>query len=277
MSPAPSAMRICRRYSRTGLKCTEKTPRRDGWCGQCDGYTSPNPPQPQENRHAGKRSRIERLSDGFPDLTLEDVPALEILPQAVERFIAVHGGTEVEAEAQIRSLIEDIILMPVRRGFTVASTGRSVIATQNHDYAVAVNLEAMLVTTYRTRHVERSWAQVKAGVPSRLGSGRKTPAWLLQAVNGLPRVEGVGLRVTAFTLFLKRNGSRKVIRSEVNSQLSEVFSRFERSILAWNGQGMFVPDVDRADGFWMLVGDRKDAGVYVVDREEVGASDPDRG
>ena len=76
-----------------------------------------------------------------------------------------HGGSDDAARRQILSLVEDCVTSGKAHR---KPSGHWALSVQRGTYGVTLDPELTLVTSYRTVHVERTWAQVKAGVKSRL-------------------------------------------------------------------------------------------------------------
>mgnify|MGYP006340855945 FL=1 len=83
---------------------------------------------------------------------------------ARESFRFHHGGSDVEAEAQLRMMLEDFILKSAR---DVSRKGYVTLSREG--YELVVDPSMAVITNYSTVHKERTWEQVKAGVRSRFG------------------------------------------------------------------------------------------------------------
>lgn len=190
---------------------------------------------------------------GFPDLDVEDVAHISVARWAVKQFVRRHGGTEREAEAQIRSLAEDIILMPQRRGLRNKRESRWVIATPHFEYRLILS-EKLDVIGYGTKHAERTWAQVKRGVPSRLRKS-KPPLWLRELVDEFNEGRSITLSVKAAGLYARHWGTYRIRQTNARELVAMAFDAFDRAMESWNGSGLHVPDAEHADSSWVLTED----------------------
>ena len=161
----------CKRFRRDGSRCTNPTVYADGWCRSedCPGYTRPSTELAPEKsggarglpRHIRETGDVP-VGDGSVDFTL-----VRISPTAVDAFVRSHGGSADEARVQLRSMLEDFLLRSARRP---TERGNQVLAHSGYELVMSPNGHALL--GYRTVHRERTWAQVKAGVPSRFPGKR---------------------------------------------------------------------------------------------------------
>lgn len=165
--PDPRALaarrRTCSRYWANGLRCTNPTNHRDGWCRaqDCPGYSSP---VPEKDRFGISRRHSSRPVHPDPcPLDAYDAADLDVSLTATSNFRTVHPGhTRQQAEASIRSLVEDLA---VRRRWY--QNGRGYLELAHMGYFVVISPDLTTVVTYKTSHAERTWSQVKAGVRSR--------------------------------------------------------------------------------------------------------------
>ena len=101
-------------------------------------------------------------------LSPEDAYEVTVSYRAQGMFVRCHDGTREQAEAQIRSLLEDLL----RDGrVQTNSEGRWALTTQLK-YRLVLSPDASTVIAYHTKHAERTYAQVKSGVPSRVSTKR---------------------------------------------------------------------------------------------------------
>ncbi|MFF4188447.1 hypothetical protein ACFYZ9_35140 [Streptomyces sp. NPDC001691] len=107
---------------------------------------------------------------------------------ALNHFVAAHGGDHRAAEVQIRSLLEDLLAADARPALRHHETGRWRLRTRRDKFSVTLSSDASVVTGYKARHAERTYAQVKAGVPSRVASPRRRERkkWFLALQAELP-------------------------------------------------------------------------------------------
>ncbi|WP_432923533.1 hypothetical protein ACQPZZ_26825 [Microbispora sp. CA-135349] len=173
--PAPP-IRPCTRYRRDGSKCPETTTYADGWCRAegCDGFSRPDPAiaQPVE-RPAEAPQKILRLKRIVPLSAVpfdpDDAYTVQVSRAAVRSFIAAHGGRPAEAEAQIRSLLEDLLLGTPQTTASRGTNGSWVLVTgKPFGYGIILAEDDNVVVHYSTLHRERTYAQARAGVTSRV-------------------------------------------------------------------------------------------------------------
>lgn len=176
--PVPGPPRQqCARYSAAGRRCETLTARFDGWCGECDGFTQAIEPslEERERKIAANRAARERAAanPGYdrvyetPPLSAEDLGVLEVGQAAIRNFLERHGGSEAAARQQILSLVEDCVTSGSAHR---RPSGYWTLSVKKGAYNVSITPDLDLVTNYRTLHAERTWAQVKAGVKSRLSA-----------------------------------------------------------------------------------------------------------
>lgn len=170
--PAPPR-RQCTRHSKDGQRCTAGTVRADRWCGTCDGYLNASGPAP-----SGQNPRVfGSCETDMPPLDGEDAYEISVTRDAKHAYTARHGGTFEQAEVALRSLLEDALLLGKHGTRTAA--GRWAVGTDKFTYAVYLSPDLEALVHYRTAHAERTWAQVKAGVRSRITHRTKKRAkWL---------------------------------------------------------------------------------------------------
>lgn len=156
--------RTCARYYADATPCTNRTDRHDGWCGECPGYPTAQPTAAREQWPSAKRSTWQDA----PAAPLDPEEAYEIIvPRTpLDAFVRVHGGTDAQAEAQIRSLLEDML----RDGRVQTDRDGAWRLTSKLGYEVLLSSDAAAVVHYRTFHRERTYAQTKAGVGSRVST-----------------------------------------------------------------------------------------------------------
>ncbi|MFW6642091.1 hypothetical protein ACOALZ_18865 [Nocardiopsis algeriensis] len=161
--------RTCKRYLANGLRCTNPTDHADGWCRAdgCPGYTTP---APDPARFGSSRPHYSTPVNPEPcPLDSYDIATLGVSRGAVDAFLEVHEGfTRAQAEASVKTMIEDFAAM----GHWSRSEG-GWLSLAARGYHVVVTPDLADVVLYRTSHAERTWAQVKAGVPSRGAAERR--------------------------------------------------------------------------------------------------------
>ena len=161
--------RTCRRYLANGLHCTNPPDHADGWCRieGCPGYTTPAP----DMARFGSRKPYYAVQVNPEPCPLDsyDIATLDVTRNAIDAFLEAHEGfTRAQAEASIKTMIEDFAAM---RRWSRNTEGWLSLACRGYYATVAPDLIA--VVAYGTSHAERTWAQVKAGVPSRGGAEQR--------------------------------------------------------------------------------------------------------
>lgn len=174
--------RQCARYSAAGRRCDRLTPRYDQWCGDCDGFAQAIEPSMEERKKRIEESWVRReksahrtggagseLAEKVP-LEPEDLADMRVSRGAIQEFLKRHGGSQDAARQQILSLLEDCMTSGKTRK---KQSGYWDLTVRGGTYGVTLDPDLTLVTSYRTVHLERTWAQVKAGVKSRVSGGSR--------------------------------------------------------------------------------------------------------
>ncbi|NYH50455.1 hypothetical protein HNR06_000044 [Nocardiopsis arvandica] len=97
-----------------------------------------------------------------------DASTLDVSRRDLDRFLEAHGTGEVKAEAQIRTLAEDLVN---ERRWSANEDGWVRLAKVG--FLLVVSPDLFTVVDYRTSHRERTYAQVRVGVPSRFRHERR--------------------------------------------------------------------------------------------------------
>ncbi|WP_329156165.1 hypothetical protein OIU91_42375 (plasmid) [Streptomyces sp. NBC_01456] len=124
---------------------------------------------------------------------------IQVTLSAIDQFRAKHGGDTSTAETEIRYLLENLISTGRHQRFE-NGTWR---LQADERFAVLLSDDAARVISYTTPHGERTYAQVKAGVPSR--SRCKEKGWVRELQTELP------IRYTNLVL---RRFAREVLGTE---------------------------------------------------------------
>lgn len=196
----------CSRYERGGSRCHRPTRRADGWCGTCAGFRRPQKPIASVvpcPAAPSTREPVTAATDRLP-LTSDEAhdPQLGVTRSAIERYCATHGGDRATAEAEIRSLLENLIAT----GTHQRVEGGAWRLPAREGVALLLSADANRVLGYSTVHRDRTYAQVKAGVPSRSRSGhRRDKGWVLALQDDLP---------VRFTTLVLRRFARDVLGTE---------------------------------------------------------------
>jgi hypothetical protein len=193
----------CTRYERDGGHCRRPTPRTDGWCGVCAGFLRPHQqkpttaaPRPVRPAHRPPTPTAEPLP-----LTSEEAydPQIRITRSAIAQHRAKHGGGTSTAETEIRSLLENLISAGEHQRLE-NGTWRLQAA---EGFSLLLSDDAARVISYNTSHRERTYAQVRASVPSRSRSREK--AWVRELQANLP---------IRFTNLVLRRFAREVLGTD---------------------------------------------------------------
>src|SRR4051794_22920708 len=108
----------CQRYRADGSPCAHHTDYRDGWCREsdCPGYTRPDITHAPESLGPMRGTRKHLAESGHVPVADGDVePGLvRVTQRALDSFRFHHGGSEREAETQLRSMLEDFLLQSAR-------------------------------------------------------------------------------------------------------------------------------------------------------------------
>ncbi len=166
----------CTRYNADGARCQIPTVRLDGWCGQCDGYRRPIPEKLRESSSGSHWvwGPPERWTAAPLGLDPDEAYEVEVLENAIHYYCRIHGVTRQAAEVEIRSLLEDLITSGAATERNTSGDWR--IYLERKGYGLGLTPDRGAVARYRTRHRERTWAQVKNGVRSRVAAPRKHSA-----------------------------------------------------------------------------------------------------
>lgn len=116
-----------------------------------------------------------------PAQVISTADSIKIRPQAIRSFVFHHGGTEREAEIQIRCMLADFLELS---GRTV--TTANYLALSRDGYRLDIGPSRNVITGYRSAHRERTWEQVKRGIPSRMNTRPADPMPLLASLASDP-------------------------------------------------------------------------------------------
>ncbi|MFF5922011.1 hypothetical protein ACFY8C_27270 [Streptomyces flavochromogenes] len=256
--PAPPK-RACSRYSATGTLCTTPTARADGWCGVCDGYTVRAPREETERRqrwHWGPGP----WHPAPLGLETDEAYEIEIHPHVVRDYSSHHTVPPKTAVVQIRSLLEDLITSGAPTEADVR--GRRRIYLPQGGYGLMLSQDRGTVVRYCTRHAERTWAQYRGGVHSRISTPNRGTAWQRAAL-----AEHLPVKVTATALhgYTRHVLGTKITRGNIDDIARRLAAHLNEYVLPkWDR----TADVTLADGqgsTWVLaVDDRSPEGVVVA-------------
>ncbi|MFE4356404.1 AAA family ATPase [Kitasatospora sp. NPDC056800] len=162
----PARGPVCSRFHLDGERCDLPTRNADGWCRDtsCGGFrTSAVPDRPVPRN----LPRVPTDADLGALLEASEVflGRLRVTRAAVRAFVTAHGGSDQEAEAEIRGVIARFL-----------TDGRQAQQSDGYrlvdlnGYRFVLSHDGTALTGYRSVHGERSPAQFLAGVPSRYRS-----------------------------------------------------------------------------------------------------------
>ncbi|MEU5770731.1 HelD family protein [Streptomyces asoensis] len=153
---------LCTRYRADGSRCDNETRQPDGWCRKpgCGGFRIAQPA-------SLGRSYLGVPEDGVAEARLELPPErvsdIRITSAACGAFVVRHRGSLGEAAVELHAM-----LAPFLAGGRHRRTENGWLLDLE-GYRLVLDAQARAVTAYLTGHPERSFAQVAAGVPSRVG------------------------------------------------------------------------------------------------------------
>lgn len=159
-------MKTCDRI-RDGAVCWRLTPYDDAWCRQpdCPGHRRAERPANKASR--GLWAIPEPWRQPIP-LDPDEAYEASITATAIRKFVAVHGGTDKAAEAELRSMLEDFLQIGAAGQ---KPSGYWLLIHQG--FRMVLSPDCLTMVDYTTVHAERSWSQVKAGVTSRFAADAK--------------------------------------------------------------------------------------------------------
>ncbi|QBI54367.1 HelD family protein [Streptomonospora litoralis] len=157
--------RRCSRYHIGGARCENATTEPDGWCRhtECGGYRTSTPSDDPHSR-AGLSMPAGADREARLDVDPERIARIRISRTALDGFLSDHGGAPYEAEAELRAMLADVL-----HDGRHARQDDGYWVLDHDGYRLMLSPDADAVTGYRTIHLERSYAQLKAGVASRIG------------------------------------------------------------------------------------------------------------
>jgi hypothetical protein len=99
-----------------------------------------------------------------------DPRTIAVSANALEMFVFHHGGTADIATLQIREMLVDFVESAGK-----ITTSANFLSLAMEGYRLFVNPQRNRVTGYSTTHRERTWQQIKADIPSRIGQLEALP------------------------------------------------------------------------------------------------------
>ncbi|MGA5183066.1 hypothetical protein [Streptomyces pseudogriseolus] len=272
--PTPPSSRPCRRFNADGTACNTLTPRLDGWCGQCDGFIEAEPSLTRHSSGGKKSSRFQRKWEhcAIPDDL--DFTALHLTGVALDTYAARHRCTIRQATIELKSMIEDLVLNDETKAWR--SEDGMLRSLSNSGYKLIFSGDWTTLVGYTTSHLERTWAQVRAGVRSRISKADDKrqvagPAWFYarEANAGSP----VRISYAAAGLFVHTSKGGKLKRTNVDEHLPEIVERVKEAVARWDGtEGRyFLEDAHENPMAWILVKEPGRAPVVVSMAFQQGA------
>ncbi|MBM6401375.1 hypothetical protein [Phycicoccus sonneratiae] len=192
---------------------------------------------------------------------IDEVEDVRVSLTARESFRFHHGGSDAEAEQQLRMMLEDFILKCAR---DVHRNGYIGLSRQGYELTIAPSMT--VITNYSTVHKERTWEQVKAGVRSRFGhtarasrGPRPEEGPELPAAAVVATLDPVTAFLTSRTLnaFAKLHGLKHVDDASLEAAIREALSIAMVSGSIGNNDGDTVVAVLHGDFTWLLSKDAR--------------------
>ncbi len=149
-----TGVKHCTRFSVDGIPCRNATENADGWCriDGCAGFSRPSAaaaPKLKDVKYYGSEEEVEKT--GSRPASVRSGPAsITILPQAIRSFKFHHGGTDREAEIQIRKMLVDFLDRSAR---TVSTSNHLVLSrdgyrldTGTNRYSITASLSLIFIS-----------------------------------------------------------------------------------------------------------------------------------
>lgn len=165
MSAAAFSNSPCVRFSADGSKCGNSTSNADGWCRApgCDGFRTAELAEKKPGVHRrvtpSRKRTVPADEAGF---TAGDADNVVVSGHAIDTFVASHGGSRAHAKAELRDMMRDFAehgrVMQDRTWWLLVIDG----------FVLVLTPDRAAISSYRTAHVDRSYAQIAARIPSRV-------------------------------------------------------------------------------------------------------------
>ncbi|MGW9494210.1 HelD family protein [Streptomyces prasinus] len=155
---------LCTRYRSDGTRCANETRQADGWCRQpgCGGFRTAEPAP------VGRSDYLGVPKDGVTEARLELAPEqtadIRITAAACGAFVVRHRGSLGEAAVELHAMLTPFLA----EGRHFRSPDGWLLDLEG--YRLMLDADARAVKAYVSGHPERSYAQLAAGVPSRVGN-----------------------------------------------------------------------------------------------------------
>ncbi|MFF9395278.1 HelD family protein [Streptomyces griseoluteus] len=154
---------LCTRYRADGVRCANETRQADGWCRQpgCGGFRTAEPASLGKSDYLGVPK--EGVTEARLQLTPEQIADIRITSAACGAFVVRHRGSLGEAAVELHAMLTPFLA----EGRHFRSPDGWLLDLEG--YRLLLDADARAVKAYVTGHPERSYAQVAAGIPSRVG------------------------------------------------------------------------------------------------------------
>ncbi|GAB7105734.1 hypothetical protein JCM4814A_40480 [Streptomyces phaeofaciens JCM 4814] len=154
---------LCTRYRADGTRCGNETRQPDGWCRNpgCAGFRTAEPASLGGSGYFGFPR--EGVTEARLELSPERISDIRITSAACGAFVVRHRGNLGEAAVELHAMLAPFL----SEGRHLRTGGGWLLDLEG--YRLVLDADARAVTAYLTAHPERSYAQVAAGVPSRVG------------------------------------------------------------------------------------------------------------
>ncbi|WP_433700810.1 HelD family protein [Nocardiopsis sp. CA-288880] len=158
----------CVRFRVDGNRCRNTTSALDRWCRQdeCGGYRT-GTPVPRSGMPGTLPFPAGTDRDADPVRHEEGPEAVRVTAAARARFATRHRASAWEAQVELRAMVTHLW-----EGGSWALRRDGSWLLDDRGYRLVLSPDARSVTDYQTVHLERSYAQFLAGVPSRYGLTR---------------------------------------------------------------------------------------------------------
>ncbi|MFD8200459.1 HelD family protein [Streptomyces sp. NPDC059701] len=154
---------LCTRYRTDGTRCVNETREADGWCRQpeCGGFRTAEPAPIGRSDYLGVPK--DGVTESRLELAPEQIADIRITSAACGAFVVRHRGSLGEAAVELHAMLSPFLA----EGRHFCSSDGWLLDLEG--YRLVLDADARAVKAYVTGHPERSYAQVAAGVPSRVG------------------------------------------------------------------------------------------------------------
>lgn len=224
-----SDVRPCRRFYANGSACGTPTSYLDGWCRECDGFTTA---APERSKRIPPPYRFDELRS-VSNIPVDPDDVAEIIHvhrAALHQFHDHHPGTSFgDADTQIRRLLYDLLRHPddARATRDQDSGEWALSSVRPYGFSVLIARDGSAVTAYSTKHAERTYAQIKAGVETRAG----TPA------NAKPGRVGKRLALRVRDGYMQEHEARAAAKSQGDKVAAAFERHLQRQIGEWAPEG----------------------------------------